>query len=650
MTRKALVLLVATVLGLALPAVVTAEEPPQITDRITDSAGALEDIGAVEAALDRLEAEEDIQLFPVYVQTTQPLNMREFVDETVEQNNLAGRDSLLVVAVEDQTYELWLGSDVADSVSEGEHDDILRDLEDGLSSDDFDGATAGVADGLRSAAGSSGSGGGSILGWLIPIAVIALIGAGVWWFFSSRKKKQRAAKQRQAVAQTAAQANTLLIETDQALREAYQEVDFAAAQFGDEGVTSYRAALGGAGEKLQEAFRQHQALSSNATGEQAQAAVAGVVELAQSARSEIDAQVAALAGLRDVERNAPDVLAGLRGQLGAVEQRLPGATAAVEGLSRYTETTWRPVADNPRLAQGQLETVKSQLAEAEAAVSSGQPAAAVGPLRAAEAQLAATKTLLDTVDDLAAQVQDAETRLPQQMAAAEADLEAARQSAAARPDPAINARLMEAQAVLEGARKAAADRDPLQALQLAEQVNAVGDEILAQMQQRELESRQAYDLAVSSIQTAESACRRASDFVMSNRSTGVEARSGLREAETRLQNARNLLSQDPRRAAAEAQAATGLAEQAIAYTTQGPFGMPGMGGGGVPYGMPGGAGGGGLGSILGGLGGLAGMGAILMGGGGGGMGGGRRNGSGMPAGRSQSMSRSTGGRSRGGRW
>jgi hypothetical protein len=172
--------------------------------------------------------------------------------------------------------------------------------------------------------------------------------------------------------------------------------------------------------------------------------------------------------------------------------------------------------------------------------------------------------------------------------------------------------------------------DPLAALQAAEQAEAIADQVLLDLKQREEEEERIRQQARSNLQTAESAYARARDYVMSPRGAGVEVRTRLREAERRLQTARDLLERDPRTSVQESQAATREAEEGGGFpgTSRGPGGL------------------GGLGDIL-----MGGLGGLARGGGGGGFPIPRPKTGSSGTGRSRGGSfRSGGGRSRGGRW
>ena len=71
-----------------------------------------------------------------------------------------------------------------------------------------------------------------------------------------------------------------------------------------------------------------------------------IVSRCRRARALTDEQVARFQSLRDLERNAPEVIAKLREALSALETRLPSVAATLAGLDRFAAADRAPVAGN----------------------------------------------------------------------------------------------------------------------------------------------------------------------------------------------------------------------------------------------------------------------------------------------------------------
>jgi hypothetical protein len=213
------------------------------------------------------------------------------------------------------------------------------------------------------------------------------------------------------------------------------------------------------------------------------------------------------------------------------------------------------------------------------------------------------------------------------------------------------AALRAAEAALGDARRAAEARplDPLAALQRAVAANQAADAILAQVASAQQQVARRRQVAETAVATAQGHVTRAIDYITTRRhGVGQTARTRAAEAELRLEEARSLVGTNPEGAAASANRATALADEAYRLAAgefegwRGPSG-PVAG----PY-ARGGDGGEVMGAVLGGI-----IGAVLSGAGsrgsgwggtpwGGSGGGSRTGGFGLPSGPLG------GGRSRGG--
>src|SRR3712207_758479 len=153
-----------------------AEPPFDVPDQVTDRAGVLVgDESAVEAAVAELQAEEQLQLFVVYVDSFDGLSPGEWGTRTAELSGLGGNDVLFAVAVEDRLYTYNPPADFPLSDQEIE-ELIASDVEPELTAGDFDGAAVAFAEGL----GSGGGDGGSGVGTIAVVGGIAAVAGGAY--------------------------------------------------------------------------------------------------------------------------------------------------------------------------------------------------------------------------------------------------------------------------------------------------------------------------------------------------------------------------------------------------------------------------------------------------------------------------------------
>ncbi len=643
---------------------VRAADSPGLQGAVTDLAGVLpDDISAVEQSIADLVREHGIDLFVLFVDTTEGMPAETYGQAVVDANSLGTNDAFLLVAVMDRTDWMWVSDSVA-GLSDEEYDGILVEaLEPRLRAGDFAGGVIATAEAIgdavasdagSGAGGTGGSGGGLGSGLLGPLLVGGGIGLIGWWFMRRRQAAADAEERDRRTGQLAREANALLIATDERVRDATQELGYVEAEYGETEVGPLRQAIAEARKELGAAFGVRQRLddAEPEPPETREAMLREIVERSKRAQAALDREAERIQQLRDLERDAPAILDALPGRISAAEARIPAAETALAGLARYADTTVAPV-------RGNLEEARKGLTGAREAAGRGTAAlaapgtdrrAAAREARTAEQGLIGATALLDGIEKLAATARQAEDSLADELTAATTDLGEARRALAGAPMSARNDQAVDAaEAALRDARTAAARSplDPVDALRRATAAHRAADEVLAAARQ-DAEQRTRFAAALdASIATAEADIDRAADFVASRRGgIGRRPRTRLAEAERQLRQAVALRTTDPRAAMAAAATAQRLADEALAEAgndfDQWNQGGPGWGGqrGGNDQ----------MGAILGGI-----LTGVLLGGRGGGGGGGGWGGSpwgspgptiGLPGG----WGGGGGGRSRGGGW
>ncbi len=683
---------------------VRAEDILQLEGPVTDTTGALADgesdiIAAIESTLE----DDGVQVFVLFVQTTGDRTAAEYVAETAERNSLGGDDALIMVALEDRTDQIWV-ADGLDTISDDDLDVIITDiLEPGLRDGDFAAAVIATVEALGAAAttvapteppvtaapatpaptdsggsGSGGDGGGIGLGTIVGIGLIAGGGFVAWRFWRRRSGIPAAGAGAAGTAGAAApppdpaalarEANALLIATDERIRDAAQETDFAEAQYGPAAVTSFRAAVAAAREDLAAAFTVRQRLD-DATPEDEPTTIAMLQEIiarTTAAQERLDAETERIRELRDLERDAPNTLVELPARIEAVEDRLDGLADTMTGLQRYAEPVWAPVRGNLEEARKGLSGARTAVTVGSVAVSADDRSDVAVATRTALEGIEGASLLLDAIDQVAASVAEAARRVPDEITAAERDLADAQAARGGRaPDPAVDTRVRTARAALDAAQSAnqAMPPDPIESLRLATEAHRLADEALVAARDAAATADRVIAAADSTVRTATAEVDRAATFIASRRrGVGEVARTRLAEAQRNLIAASSLLATDPAGALAGGQRAQALAQEAYRLAQDD---FSDWDGGGPGWGQRGGTAGGDqtaaiLGQILGGV-----IGGVLSGGGrsgggwggspwggsgggsGGGLGGGWGGGGGFGSG---GFGGGGGGRSRGGRW
>jgi uncharacterized membrane protein YgcG len=592
---SSLVAVVVTLVALVLASasLALAADPPRIDAPVTDEAGVVSAAGEREAnaAIERLRTDTGVQMFAVFVDTTGDVPIDTFTDEVLSINGFGRQDALLLVAVGDRAYRLdvdpsLLSTEEVDAIAVGAAEPHLADADYGgavvATADALDAALAGAAPPSSAppssaptptatpATGGGGTttgGGGDGIPWWIGIVAI-IVGAVVLLLamralLGSRLRARSPEERDLQTGDLARRANVLLVQVDDRLREAEQDVAFAEAEFGEE-AAPYGAALEAAKGDLRAAFEARQLLDDDTPDDASTRAklLQEIVDRCESAARRVDEQEAHFDELRALERDAPAVLARLPAQIAELEARLPAAREKRKALeASYAQADWSAIAGN-------VPETEKRLAFARGAVAAdADPATAGRRARQAHTAIAEATALVDAIDRLAASLNEARVQAAAELEAAEADIEAATTAlAAGGSGAAVPGRIAEAQALVTSARAAlgTAQPDVLEALGQAQRANAIGDEILIGIRDEQARAARAAAALDSAIRAAQVAVTRASDFIATRRN-GVrhEARTRLAEAERRLDRAVGLGATDPATATGEAQTAQRMADEAF---------------------------------------------------------------------------------------
>jgi uncharacterized membrane protein YgcG len=684
-------LVLAAVLALALAPVAMAQDAPRLQGRLTDAAGVFDASSRTDAedAINRLSSDANIDLYALFVSTTDGTTITDFADEVAASNSLGGNDALLVVAMDDRTDGIWIGPLLVDEVSVNEQDSILADrVEPQLRAGDYAAAVSGAAQGLADAIATTAPGGqepppaqeppgqpqpAGGASWIWIALGLVVLGLGVWlvwgWFRGWRGEHLEAEERDRRTGQLAREANALLIQTDEELRHDQQELGFAEAQFGAEEAKPFREAIEQARSELQAAFKVRQQLDDEVPEDPPtrEKMLNEIIARCRKAQELVGVQTEHFRQLRDLERRAPEVLADLRTSVASLQERRTAAANEVEKIRRTSAGSLGSIAGNVEEAGKRL-TLADQLIAAGEKTAATDRTATVRAVRGAQDATAQADQLLDAVEQLSGAVDEAAANLEREIAAAEPDVIAARRALDDSHDRAQAANVAEAEAKLASARQAAAGDSPnlVLAYRMAREANSAADAALAAIREGAEKRQKAVASAQAGIQAAEISVQQASDFISSRRaSIGRTPRTRLAEAQRRLDEARGQLDEDPASATNLARQAARLADDAYRLAAD-EFDRSGLGGdvviNGRPYGRRGSgwgddfsgaligsiigsilSGGGRRGGPFGGGGGFGGGGFGGFGGGGfgGGGGGGRSIGGGFGGG---------GGRSRGGGW
>ena len=381
---------------------VPADDPVDLQGAyVLDAVGALDGrTSEVQAALDKLYDDTGAQAFVVYVDTfDNPSDEEAWAEQTATESGLGDTDLLLAIATGDRVYAYWKGVD--SPVSDAQLEKVIaNDLIPELRDSNWADAGVAFADGLNGALQPSPAPaiiGGIAVGGAATIGVVAAVR-------SHRKKK----KVKDAAAAEAAaldqKAGTLLVQLDDALKTSEQELGFAQAQFGEDQTKDFAAALEQAQGIAKQAFEIQQKLDDAfpETPEEHRRLTEQLIQHAEQADEVLEAQQKAFDDLRQLEKNAPDVLDKVEAQQDGLGERIDDAEKTIADLKKtYRDGDLSSLAGLPTQARKLDRFADKTVADARAAIAaakgSEQPAVAVA-VRAAQQAVGQVEQLLASVD------------------------------------------------------------------------------------------------------------------------------------------------------------------------------------------------------------------------------------------------------------
>jgi hypothetical protein len=257
---------------------------------------------------------------------------------------------------------------------------------------------------------------------ILPIAVGAIIVIVIVVVLVARARRRGTPSHANPEAQSTADldqtASSRLVQLDDAVRTSEQELGFAQAQFGEESTAGFRDALARAESLVAEAFaarREADAPDKGDSDEQRRALLLTIIARCDEADALLEAQEDAFDALRDVEQDLPAALASVRADLATAAGTVQTVSATVAQLSSdYSADEVSAVADAPEQLPRLVELAKSELAEAEAALTRGTSTEAAMEVRSAQLALAQITQTATAVERLSGELRDARSALAEQ--------------------------------------------------------------------------------------------------------------------------------------------------------------------------------------------------------------------------------------------
>jgi citrate synthase len=572
-----------------------ATAPVSIGDVVTDPEGYLSDANVQEIRDAAQQAgRAGIDFYAVTVPDLSGEDVVDWCQAAGEASGLSPTSVVYVIAYEERA-EGWCGNDGQATVSDStltQARSAARDhlsQSDPLQPDDAAQAIVAFANTMVEGAGDSGGGdsdagassgspsgsgisAGSVVLLLIVLAAV-VIGVVIWR--GQRRTRQGIARsdraQAQSVAQKADLANRRLLEADEMVRSASDELEFARAQFGATRTDAYATAVAAAREGVDQSFADQRAMNEADDDASRGAAADRILSRLDSVMNPLAAQQKEFHDLRDSEAGADEQLAGLRERIAEASASIDGAQTELQALSAaYPQTVIASLMDNPDQARALLSSATTAADQAQAALDGGDRARAVEAidtgLRAVAMARLQTSAIMDAQKNLA----DASGRLTQAIASLTSDLSDVTRLGA---DPTAFAPLVEdaQKAVAEARRARDGDGDPLQALEDLTNAEAALDAALANLRSAEDQRAKASKNAAERIRSAEQWVASAQTFIQSRRGLmPLESRSQISRATQSLEQARRSLDSDPAASMSSAEEAESIARGILSSGTPEP--------------------------------------------------------------------------------
>jgi hypothetical protein len=275
--------------------------------------------------------------------------------------------------------------------------------------------------------------------WWLP-SLIVFGGAAIAAVLLVRGLRARGRRVLQAEGRTPEaldqRAGLALVQADDVVRQAEDEVGFAEAQFGKSDAAQVARAVSSARQALREAFLLRQKLDDHIPDTESDRTRwnTRIIELCATATRLVETENSSLSERRSVERDAPERLAQLTAGLAETEAALPAAQATLDALARrFSPAAIGAAADAPRAAAALLAEARRSADAATDAVSRGTLAAP--HLDAVARHLGTARTTLAQVTHIADTLNGAATELESSLADTRAGIAEARAARDSNPLP-----------------------------------------------------------------------------------------------------------------------------------------------------------------------------------------------------------------------
>jgi len=571
-----------------------------LTKHVTDDLGIL-DASKAQQAVDTMSSKHGVGLWVLTVSDSS--RKASAIAEQAFKDTKLGRDDMLLVinipadGSASRSYKLQAHSN-SSKFSESDYRRIDSALKKQLSAGSYDDAVAAIPENMSGPSGSgsshnSGGSGSSALPVLLGGGAVAAGGVAAWTVYKRRKNKENddmlfGKRKKQAasggapadqasgpaamtVEQLRTQAGSALVQADDTVRAAAEELSYAQAQFGLSATDAFTAALDSARKHLSRCFELRKILDDDIpeTEPQQRQMYTEILQHCSEAVSEIRAQEEAFNKRRGIEANLPTSIAETTQRADETEQAIVMAETLLVTLSAaYPASSLTSVAQAPEQSRRLLAAGRTALDQARASVEASQDATAVEQVRIAQGSIAQAGELAAQVTGARERLQSAAKDLEAAIASISSDLVDAKRLEGSVPAATLAPLVADAEAAITEGRQASGSSpsgDPLAALDHLARAEAAIDAALAPAREREENDSRARTSLGSRLARLNSQVESVTSYITTYRgAVGPSARTALSEAARHATAATSVQTTDPVAALAEVAAAEPLVAQAQA--------------------------------------------------------------------------------------
>lgn len=584
----------------AAPWALPAASSTTLTKHVTDDLGIL-DASKAQQAVDTMSSKHGVGLWVLTVSDSS--RKASAIAEQAFKDTKLGRDDMLLVinipadGSASRSYKLQAHSN-SSKFSESDYRRIDSALKKQLSAGSYDDAVAAIPENMSGPSGSgsshnSGGSGSSALPVLLGGGAVAAGGVAAWTVYKRRKNKENddmlfGKRKKQAasggapadqasgpaamtVEQLRTQAGSALVQADDTVRAAAEELSYAQAQFGLSATDAFTAALDSARKHLSRCFELRKILDDDIpeTEPQQRQMYTEILQHCSEAVSEIRAQEEAFNKRRGIEANLPTSIAETTQRADETEQAIVMAETLLVTLSAaYPASSLTSVAQAPEQSRRLLAAGRTALDQARASVEASQDATAVEQVRIAQGSIAQAGELAAQVTGARERLQSAAKDLEAAIASISSDLVDAKRLEGSVPAATLAPLVADAEAAITEGRQASGSSpsgDPLAALDHLARAEAAIDAALAPAREREENDSRARASLGSRLARLNSQVESVTSYITTYRgAVGPSARTALSEAARHATAATTVQTTDPVAALAEVAAAEPLVAQAQA--------------------------------------------------------------------------------------